>query len=271
MVSLVESEVSRRLGSQGATIVGPNQIREVVRDHAAARALGERIGASVVIWGEALTLHGESEIQPYFTLVPPKKEAAPETRKGSGMRGLDALEGLGERAAGPVVLAAQATNQIGLRRTGAAGIGDLVLLLAGVQALYGEDRPEKALRYFEQAPRSSESLRYRAEALERLGRLDDALVAARQAVAADPTDAAALAQLGDGALRAGLFGGSRAHRRAAEIEALHCAPRDPRGPTLRARLSQPRYTKGRSGPGLPSIRRAAGCSSATSVPGRYSP
>ena len=226
MASLVEGEVSRRLGSQGATIVGPDQIREVVRDHAAARALGERIGASVVIWGEALALHGETEIQPYFTLVPPKKEAASETHQASGMRGLDALEGLGERAAGPMVLAAQATNQIGLRRTGAAGVGDLVLLLAGVQALYGADRPEKALRYFEQAPRSSESLRYEAEALERLGRLDDALVAARQAVAADPTDASAQAQLGDGALRAGLFAEAvAAHRRAAEARKPYTAHR----------------------------------------------
>jgi tetratricopeptide (TPR) repeat protein len=226
MASLVESEVSRRLGTQGATIVGPDRVREVVRDHATARALGERLRASVVIWGEALALHGETEIQPYFTLVPPRKEAAPEASEASGLRGLDALEDLGERAAGPVVLAAQATNQIGLRRTGAAGVGDLVLLLAGVQALYGEGRPEKALAYFEQAPRSSESLRYRAEALERLGRLDDALAAARQAVAADPTDASAQAQLGDTALRAGLFREAvAAHRRAAEAGRPYVAHR----------------------------------------------
>lgn len=101
-----------------------------------------------------------------------------------------------------------------------------MLLLAGVQALYGEDRPEKALKYFEQAPRNSESLRYRAEALERLGRLDDALVAARQAVAADPTDASAQAQLGDGALRAGLFEEAvAAHRRAAEARKPYTAHR----------------------------------------------
>jgi tetratricopeptide (TPR) repeat protein/predicted Ser/Thr protein kinase len=226
MASLVEGEVSRRLGSQGASIIGPDRVREVVRDHAAARALGERLGASVVIWGEALALHGETEIQPYFTLVPPEKQAAPEMHAASGLRGLDALEGLGERAAGPVVLAAQAANQIGLRRTGAAGVGDLVLLLAGVQALYGEDRPEKALGYFEQAPRSSESLRYRAEALERLGRFDDALAASRQAVAADPTDPSAQAQLGDAALRAGLFQEAvAAHRRAAETGKPYVARR----------------------------------------------
>ena len=83
MASLVQGEVSRRLGSQGARIIGPDEIHEVVRGHAAARALGERTGASVVIWGEALALQGESEIQPYFTLVTPRKEAASEARGGA--------------------------------------------------------------------------------------------------------------------------------------------------------------------------------------------
>ena len=226
MAALVQGEVSRRLGTLGAKVIGPEETHTVVRDHAAARSLGERAGAAVVIWGEAFALHGESEIQPYFTLVPPKKEAPAEAGAGAGGRARDVLEGLGERAAGPVVLAAQATNQIGLRRTGAAGIGDLVLVLAGVQALYAEDRPERALSYFDQAPRNSESLRYRAEALERLGRFDDALATARQAAAADPLDASAQAQLGDCALRAGLFAEAvAAHRRAAEMRKPYTARR----------------------------------------------
>ena len=226
MASLVQGEVLRRLGSQGATIIGPEEIRDVVRDHAAARALGERTGASVVIWGDALVVQGEAQIQPYFTLVAPKKAAASGTREGSGIRAFDALEGLGERAAGPVVLAAQATNQIGLRRTGAAGVGDLVLLLAGVQALYAEDRPEKALDYFDQAPRGTESLRYKAEALERLGRFDEALETARQAAASDPNDPTALALVGDCALRAGLLEEAvAAHRRAAETGKPYTARR----------------------------------------------
>jgi len=226
MAALVQGEVSRRLGTLGAKVIGPEETRTVVRDHAAARSLGERAEAAVVIWGEAFALNGESEIQPYFTLVPPKKEAPAQAGAGAGVRARDVLEGLGERAAGPVVLAAQATNQIGLRRTGAAGIGDLVLVLAGVQALYAEDRPERALSYFDQAPRSSESLRYRAEALERLGRFDDALATARQAAAADPLDASAQAQLGDCALRAGLFEEAvAAHRRAAEMRKPYTARR----------------------------------------------
>jgi hypothetical protein len=135
----------------------------------------------------------------------------------------DALEGLGERAAGPVVLAAQATNQIGLRRTGAAGVGDLVLLLAGVQALYAEDRPEKALSYFDHAPRCSVSLRYWAEALDARLILMRLWETARQAVAADSNDPSALALVDSGGM--GSEEAVAAHRRAAETGRPHTARR----------------------------------------------
>jgi hypothetical protein len=217
MAALIQGEVSRRLGGLGARVLGPDETRTAVRDHAAARALGERMGASVVIWGEAFAVRGETEIQPYFTLVPPKRGDAGDGGAPISLRARDALEGLGERSAGPVVLAAQAANQIGLRRTGAAGVGELVLVLAGVHALYAEGRPETALAWFDQAPRSAESLRYRAEALDRLGRSEEALANARGAVAAEPSDASAQALLGDLALKEGQLGEAvAAHRRAAE-------------------------------------------------------
>ena len=175
MASLVQGEVLRRLGSQGATIIGPEEIRDVVRDHAAARALGERTGASVVIWGDALVVQGEAQIQPYFTLVTPKKAAAPGRGRAPGSaRSTPSKASASERRA-PSCSRPRRRTRSACGAPGRRVSGDLVLLLAGVQALYAEDRPEKALSYFEQAPRGSESLRYKAEALERLGRFEEAL------------------------------------------------------------------------------------------------
>jgi tetratricopeptide (TPR) repeat protein len=226
IADLVQGEVSRRLGAAGTRVIGPDETRVVIRDHGSARALGERTGASVVVWGEAFSMRGATEIQPYFTLVPPEAEEGAQANERSGVRSRDDLEGLAERTAAAVVLSPQAADPIGLRRTGAAGVGELVTLLAGVHALYAQRRPETALEYFDQVPRNAETLRYRAEALGMLGRKDEALARAREAVAADPSDPAAQALLGDLAVEAGrLDEAVAAHRRAAESDRPYLARR----------------------------------------------
>jgi serine/threonine-protein kinase len=218
MAALVAREVGRRLGGLGARVLGVEDTKEPVRDHAAARALGERLGASVVIWGETFALRGETEMQPYFTLVPPKR--ATEEDRPALLQARGSSEALGapsERAAGSVTVGAGASNQIELRKTGAAGVGDLVLVLAGTHALYLEGKAQKALTYFDQAPRTAESQRYRSEALARLGKREEALAAARDAVALDPMDAQSHASLADQLLATGDFAAAVAsYRRAFE-------------------------------------------------------
>lgn len=68
MAALVEKAINDRLGAD-VKVIGLEETREPVHSHEAARALGERIGAAVVIWGEAFALRNETEIQPYFTMV----------------------------------------------------------------------------------------------------------------------------------------------------------------------------------------------------------
>jgi tetratricopeptide (TPR) repeat protein len=193
VAGLVEREVVRRLGSEGARVLGVDETRDPVRDHAAARALGERLGASVVVWGDANTASGQTEVQPSFTLVPRGEARAGASRAAVGR---DPTEALREMAAARVA-APQSSSQIELRRTTAAGVGDLVLVLAGVHRLYVDGDAQKALALFERAPRSPESLRHRAIALSRLGRSDAALASLREALQLDPKDAQAHAALGD--------------------------------------------------------------------------
>jgi tetratricopeptide (TPR) repeat protein/tRNA A-37 threonylcarbamoyl transferase component Bud32 len=200
MAALVEREIKERLGKDEVRVLGIEETKEPVREHEAAREMGERLGASVVLWGEAFALRGETEIQPYFTMVPRKKPEAEEKKKTGAQKAAvekDPLEELEEQAAEAMIVGAEAPNQIELRKTSAAGVGDMVLFLAGMHALYTENDAEKALRYFEEAPRTAESLRYRGQALLRLGKKDEALMALQEAVALNPNDAQSYAQLGD--------------------------------------------------------------------------
>ncbi|MEO8361981.1 MAG: protein kinase, partial [Vicinamibacteria bacterium] len=193
MAALVERAVRRRLSNEGVRVIGVDETRVPVRDHPAARALGERLGASAVVWGEASVIRGETEIQPYLTIVPRAQLSDEEERRS--LRQSDPA--LMERAAGSLVVAEQAANQIELRKTGADGVGDLVLVLAGVQALHTENNPKKALQLFSQAPRTPESLRYRAEAMLQLHKHDDARKQLEDAVLLDPKDPQTWAALGD--------------------------------------------------------------------------
>ncbi len=218
MAALVEKEITNRLGKENAKVLGIEDTKQPVHDHDAARALGQRLGASVVIWGEAFALRGETEIQPYFTMVGAKRPPN-ETPGQTGMEmmagGQDPLAALQERAAKAVLVEAAAPNQIELRKTSAAGVGDVVLFLTGTHALYTEKNPEKALALFAKAPKTAESLRYRAQALVELNKKDQAIAALHEAVGLDPGDAQSYAQLGDLHMEAGEFKDAVAAYRAA--------------------------------------------------------
>ncbi|HJZ13393.1 MAG TPA: tetratricopeptide repeat protein, partial [Acidobacteriota bacterium] len=117
----------------------------------------------------------------------------------------DPFAALAERAAGSVVLQSAAPNQIELRKTSAAGIGEMVSLFAGIHALYQEEDAQKALSLFEQITPSAESLSYRARALLNMDRREQAIAVLQQALSVDPNYAQGNALLGDLLIAAGSF------------------------------------------------------------------
>ena len=203
MAALIERAVADRLGKENAAVLGIEDTKTAVRSHDEARELGAKLKASAVIWGEAFALRTETEIRPYVTRMetekPEESSGAPETA-GSGHladKRMNAVEALGDTGAAPVKLEAEAPNQIELRKMSASGIGDVVLLLAGIHALETEKKYDKALSLFRQAPRTAETLRYEVQALLQANRRDEAQATLARAIALDVNNAASHALLGD--------------------------------------------------------------------------
>jgi tetratricopeptide (TPR) repeat protein len=196
MASLVEHDLGERFPPGDARVIGIEEAGEPARGHEAARALGERLGASVVVWGRALTVRGETELQPSFTLVPPP--ARPGTPKQLLLAALRGQPGLAlEQQGQAVVMGAQPSSPIELRKTSAKEVGDAVLLLAARHALNNEKSPAKALRILERAPRTAETLRCRAQALFSQREDTAAFATLQETLALDPADRTSEALLGD--------------------------------------------------------------------------
>lgn len=192
---LVEKAIEERLGRLDVRVLSGDQTWGPVRDHAGARALGERLGANAVVWGEAFVLRGETEIQPNLTLVP-RRPSVGEMNGGRTELAQDPLEAFAERSSTSLLVSTQAARQIELRKTGAAGVSDLVLVLAGSYALT-EGRAQKALDLFSLGPRTPESFRRRADALLMLNKTEEARQALSEAVRLGPDEAQNHASLGD--------------------------------------------------------------------------
>lgn len=203
MAALIEKRIRDRLGDE-VQVLGVDQTNESLRSHQAARNLGYKLGASVVIWGEAFAVRNETEIEPHFTMVPNKTPA-------TGIRSLpaswdaDPFASLTDRNPTALVLKSEAPNQIELRKTSAASIGDMVSLLTGIHALYTEKDPGKALSLFKQSPVNVENLYYRACALVQLQEQHQAIKMLEHSLVLDPTYAPAYALLGDLKLASGNF------------------------------------------------------------------
>ncbi len=201
MAALIERAIQQRLGSANARVIGIDETKSAVRDHDAARALGTRLKANAVIWGEAFALRNETEIEPHLTVIRAQAQQQAATPQDHDERllaaGLDPLRRLEERGGGAVKLEAEAPNQIELRKTSASGIGDLVMTLAAIHALDTERKPAKALDLFRQVPKSTETLRYEAKALLDLGSNSEAQAKLEESLALEPDHAATLSTLGD--------------------------------------------------------------------------
>lgn len=196
MAALVERSIGTRLGRDEVRVLGIDETRAPVRSHEEARALAKKLGAHVVVWGEAFSLRGETEIQPYITAVelsaPSSQAASPDANRETA-----SLERLTESETGAVRLAAEAPNQIELRKTSAEGVGQMASYLAGIYALHRENDALRALRLFEQAPQSIDVMRQKAQAYIVRQEYETAIELLRQVVSGDPDAHEARAQLAD--------------------------------------------------------------------------
>lgn len=155
VATLVESDLNERLRPDEATVLGLEETRKAIRTAQGARTLGERLGATVVVWGQALSFRGQVEIETRVTAVDASTagDETPNTEAGT--------------------LDAAAPNPIGLRKARAAAAVNGIGLLAARHAV-AAGRAQTALAILDRLPRSREALRCRAGALRDLGKPKDA-------------------------------------------------------------------------------------------------
>ncbi|MFI5182880.1 MAG: hypothetical protein ACHQNV_00660 [Vicinamibacteria bacterium] len=158
VAALVESDLNERLRPDEATVLGLEETRKPIRTAQGARTLGERLGATVVVWGQALSFRGQVEIETRVTSVAATAAADEAPNTGGG------------------TIDATAPNPIELRKARAAAAFNGIALLAARHSLVS-GKAEKALAVLERIPRSPEALRCRAEALRSLGRTTEAQTA----------------------------------------------------------------------------------------------
>ncbi len=188
MQVLVERRIKEELGEKKDARILGKEINDIPRSHEEAKALGEALGATVVMWGEVLVLRDEVDIQPYMTI------AAPESP--TGIVSFGALQ-----------LSRAEPNQMEIRKAKAKEIGIVVLEVA---ATYYRRRAtlEEAERFFERAvaadPQGA-AHHYNEAGLkfQAAGRLDRAREKYQKAIAIDPEYGAAYNNLATLALEDG--------------------------------------------------------------------
>src|SRR5207248_8629133 len=128
-------------------------------------------------------------------LTPPEKKGDDDGVERASVR-IDDTSLLRDRGGATLKLEAEAPNQIELRKTSAAGLGDVITFVAGLHALDNREA-QNALDLFEKAPPTAETLRYEVQALLLLDRNAEAQSLLERAIALDPNDAGSHALLGD--------------------------------------------------------------------------
>lgn len=177
MQALIERRVSDELGGEEDVRILGRDIMDTPRTHDEARALGEKLGATIVVWGEVLVLRDEVEIQPFMTVV----EYDYWTR---------------DRSAAALLANLKEPSQLALRKAKAEEVGDMALLVAG--AYYREKDPDKALSVLQRiSPPTSESVRSQGHVYRDHGNLEEAIRLYEEAIELDPDDAWARVALGD--------------------------------------------------------------------------
>jgi serine/threonine-protein kinase len=125
MQALIERRLVEELGNEETvTILGKRDITDAPQSNDEAKALGEKQGATIVLWGEVLVLRGEVEIQPYLTNV-------------RWFRGQSDLLPTGMQTN------LDGANQLGQRKAQAHDVGTIALQVAG--AYYRTKDKDRAL------------------------------------------------------------------------------------------------------------------------------
>jgi serine/threonine-protein kinase len=139
MQALVRRALDAVLGEEGGVRVV--ELRGAApRMRGEAEALGAAAGAHLVVWGDVVALGDEVEILPSLVRATPYPGAAPEASD----------------LAGAASFRADLTedNQLALRRTAAAEVGDLALLIAA-RAYAERDEPDRTLALLGRLHRAS--------------------------------------------------------------------------------------------------------------------
>jgi tetratricopeptide (TPR) repeat protein/tRNA A-37 threonylcarbamoyl transferase component Bud32 len=139
MQALVERRLVQELGDdKTVAVLGKKQVVEAPQSHDDAKAMGEELGATIVLWGEVLVLREEVEIQPYVTLV-------------------KWIRGAKDRSTESMQTNLEGSNQLSLRKAKAEDVGQVALQVAGT--FYIKKDPEKALALLQKIiPPTPESL-----------------------------------------------------------------------------------------------------------------
>jgi serine/threonine protein kinase/tetratricopeptide (TPR) repeat protein len=197
MEAMAETTILEKLKDQNVRVVRPSD-SEHIKSHEDARHVGGLLGASIVVWGNVYSARGEAEIQPNFTLVPPPANGDEDVsarfdRPTARLRRL----GLAERQAVQTLIPSAATNQFELRRGTASSIGDSVVALAALNALYLQENPAAALSLLDGLPRTRDLHQVRALALVALKRTREAEATLRDLISLDSSDPQSWASLAD--------------------------------------------------------------------------
>jgi len=170
MQALVERTLVGELGKEETvTILGKREFTEAPQSNDEAIALGEKLGANIVLWGEVLILRGEVEIQPYLTNV-------------KWFRGAEDLLPKGMQAN------LDGANQFGLRKAQANDVGAIALQVAG--AYYHKKDPDRALAILQKiVPPTSQSLLRQGFIFRARGDMDEVERVFLKALEIGPDDA----------------------------------------------------------------------------------
>ena len=139
MQALVERRLVEELGKdKTVAVLGKKEVVVAPQSHDDAKAMGDELGATIVLWGEVLVLRSEVEIQPYVTLV-------------------KWLRGARDWSTASMQTNLEGSNQLSLRKATAEDVGHVALQVAGT--FYGKKDPDKALLLFQKiVPPTPESL-----------------------------------------------------------------------------------------------------------------
>jgi Tfp pilus assembly protein PilF len=116
MQALIARKLYDELGQEPRVKILNPEIEALPRSHEEAKSLGEKLKATLVIWGEVFILRGEVEIQPYLTMTE-------RPREGWGLSVSPSSTALKMDISEP--------NQLSFRRSKAEELGNLTLLISG--------------------------------------------------------------------------------------------------------------------------------------------